>query len=186
MVFLPASYFLCYQFLMNTPTLYIFSGLPASGKTTIARELAKHTNAVLLRIDTVEQGLKDICNLKNIEGKGYRLSYLIAKDNLTAGNDVIADSVNPWELTRKEWNDVAISVGAKYMNIEIICSDKSEHESRVKNRDVGIQNLKPPTWKDILNRDYHDWKTPRIAIDTAGKKITESIGELMLELETSS
>src|SRR5688500_2609583 len=106
---------------MNQATLYIFSGLPASGKSTLARELAKKINATFVRIDTLEQGLKDICKFKNVEDEGYRLSHLVAKDNLSNGNSVIADSVNPWELTRKAWNEVASSVGAKYVNIEVAC-----------------------------------------------------------------
>lgn len=46
-----------------SPTLFIFSGLPATGKTTLAQQLAKKTNTVYLRIDTVEQGLRDVCNI---------------------------------------------------------------------------------------------------------------------------
>ncbi|CAM3662066.1 AAA family ATPase [Legionella longbeachae] len=33
--------------------LVIFGGLPGTGKSSIARELAKHLKAVYLRIDTV-------------------------------------------------------------------------------------------------------------------------------------
>ncbi|MBT4792294.1 MAG: AAA family ATPase [Halobacteriovoraceae bacterium] len=167
---------------MKKSKLIIFSGLPASGKSTLAIELAKKIKATLVRIDTVEQGLRDICKMQKIEGEGYRLSYLLAKENLVAGNDVIADSVNPWELTRKEWNQVATSVGANYINIEVICSDKEEHQFRAENRDVGIENLKKPTWEKIVNRDYHEWNMPRILIDTTGKNVNESTEELMSAL----
>jgi len=163
---------------VKTPTLYIFSGLSASGKSTLARELAKELGATFVRIDTVEQALRDLCNYK-VEGEGYRLSYRIAKDNLEAGNDVIADSVNPWELTRKEWNEVATSSDAKFVNIEIVCSDEREHRSRVENRKVGIERLKLPTWEEVKNRDYHQWTEPRIQIDTAGEAIEESLKRLV-------
>jgi len=36
------------------PVLFIFSGLPASGKTALAKLVAKEYNTVYLRIDTVE------------------------------------------------------------------------------------------------------------------------------------
>lgn len=164
---------------MTGPTLYIFSGLPGSGKTTLARELAKKIKATHLRIDTIEQGLKDVCQMEQVEGEGYRLSYLIAKDNLQAGNDVIADSVNPWKLTRQEWNEVATSIECEYVNIEIVCSDLDEHRLRVEKRDIGIKNLTPPTWEQVMNRDYHPWEMTCIRIDTAGKSILESLRELM-------
>ncbi len=35
--------------------LIIFSGLPGSGKSTIARTLSERLNAVYLRVDTIEQ-----------------------------------------------------------------------------------------------------------------------------------
>ena len=168
---------------MKPGTLYIFSGLPASGKSTLARELAKRISATFVRIDTIEQGLRDVCKLSGIEGEGYRLSYWIAKDNLVEGNDVIADSVNPWELTRREWTEVATSVGANFMNIEVVCTDKAEHKSRVETRDVGILNLKPTTWTEVLNRDYHAWQSPRLVIDTAGKSVEESVHELVSGLK---
>lgn len=37
--------------------LIIFSGLPGSGKSTIAQALAKQLNAFYLRIDTIEQAI---------------------------------------------------------------------------------------------------------------------------------
>lgn len=159
-------------------TLYIFSGLPGSGKSTLASKLAKRLSAAYLRIDILEQGLKDILQISDVGGAGYQLNYLIAKENLKNGIDVIADSVNPIKLTRDEWNDVAKSVGAKYINIEILCSDKIEHRKRVESRDVGIKNLKMPTWEQVKNREYHRWIENRIQIDTAGKKIEDCIKEL--------
>lgn len=53
--------------------LFIFSGLPAVGKSTIAQYVAKKHKAVYLRIDTIEQGLRDLCNVK-VQGEGYRLA----------------------------------------------------------------------------------------------------------------
>ncbi len=62
---------------MNNAVLYIFSGLPASGKSTLGKELSKKFSIPYVRIDTVEQGLKEICGVNNLEGEGYRLSYRI-------------------------------------------------------------------------------------------------------------
>lgn len=43
--------------------------------------LSQQIKAFYIRIDTVEQGLRDLCNYK-VEGEGYRLSYRLARDNL--------------------------------------------------------------------------------------------------------
>jgi len=166
---------------MRRPILYIFSGLPSSGKSTLAQELAKVTGAVYLRIDTVEQGLRDLCKFK-VEGEGYRLSYRIAQDNLNLGISVIADSCNPVELTRREWNEVAIKSNANFINIEVVCSNTSEHQERVENRKSNVDGLKLPTWKDIENREYRSWDTDRIRIDTSGKSTDESVKDLFAAL----
>ena len=166
----------------NDATLYIFSGLPCSGKSTLSQILAERTQGVFVRIDTVEQGLKDICKMERVEGEGYRLSYRLCRDNLMVGNNVIADSVNPIKLCRDEWMEVATSLNKRYINIEIICSDKEEHKARVQTRDNGIENLKNPTWEKILNREYHDWDSPVLRVDTAGKSIEEAADELLKKI----
>ncbi|MFH0784584.1 MAG: AAA family ATPase [Pseudomonadota bacterium] len=164
------------------PTLYIFSGLPGVGKTTLAKRLARDLNSTFLRIDTVEQALRDLCSFK-VEGEGYRLSYRVAKDNLLNGNDVVADSCNPIQITREEWQEVAKSADANFINIEIICTDSNIHKQRVESRTSEIPNLTLPCWQEILDREYHIWKVDRVVIDTGNKTIDESYDELIYFLK---
>lgn len=164
-------------------TIYIFSGLPGVGKTTLAQALTGYISAVYLRIDTIEQALRDLCAI-NVQGEGYRLSYRIAADNLHLGLNVIADSCNPIELTRKEWENVAVEAGARYVNIEVTCSDVTEHRRRVEYRVPAILGLKLPSWLEVEYREFHAWSKERILIDTAGKSAKESFNELLLKLSS--
>ncbi|MGF1727506.1 AAA family ATPase [Photobacterium nomapromontoriensis] len=166
---------------MKQPTLYIFSGLPASGKTTLAQRLAQYLSVTYIRIDTVEQGLRDLCSV-NVEGEGYRLSYRIAHDNLALRQSVIADSCNPIVLTRKEWQQVAIDAGAEYVDIEISCSDVVEHQYRVEHRVCSINNLELPTWQQVKFREYHPWSSNVVRLDTSGKSIEDTFDELLVKL----
>ncbi|WP_299492544.1 AAA family ATPase [Acaryochloris sp. IP29b_bin.137] len=167
------------------PTLFIFAGLPGTGKTTLSQLLAQQINAVHLRIDTIEQGLRDLCGLR-VQGEGYRLAYRIAADNLQLGLNVVADCCNPLELTRREWEQVAKNNAATYANIEVICSNQSEHQCRVESRRTDIPNLQLPTWHDVERREYHEWSTPRIVIDTAGHSPIDSLKTLMAALDDST
>jgi predicted kinase len=163
------------------PILYIFSGLPGIGKTTLSQMVAQQIKAVYLRIDTIEQALRDLCSVE-VQSEGYRLSYRIASDNLRLGISVVADSCNPVELTRQEWEQVALNAGADYLNIEIICSDAREHRQRVETRIATVLGLRLPTWKEVENREYQEWTADRIIIDTANKSETECLNDLLSEL----
>lgn len=159
-------------------TLYIFSGLPGSGKSTLARSLAQQLSAVWLRIDTIEQGLRDLCDF-NVEGEGYRLAYRIAADNLQQGISVVADSCNPIKLTRREWEEVALNSGTDFVNVEVICSNGEEHRQRVETRRADVSGLTLPDWAAVMNREYHDWTVERTVVDTAGRTESESLQDLM-------
>ena len=76
---------------MKNPTLYIFSGLPATGKSTLAELLARRVGAAYVRIDTIEQALRDLCSV-DVQGEGYRLAYRLAADNLRLAGRVILDT----------------------------------------------------------------------------------------------
>ena len=166
---------------MKDSTLYIFSGLPGSGKSTLAKELVRETGAVYLRIDMIEQAIRDLCDF-NVEGEGYRLAYRVASDNLALGNSVIADSCNPVELTRREWRDIAVNACSGYRDIQVVCSDVNEHRARLETRIQDIPGLKPTSWKCVEDREYHPWTSDRIVIDTAGKTIAESVQDLLSAL----
>ena len=112
--------------------LVILSGLPAAGKTTIARGLATQIGAMHLRIDSIEQALRAAG--RAIEDHGYRVAYAVAEDNLRLGRVVIADSVNGWPLTRRAWQAVAQRAGTPALDVEVICSDLNEHRRRVEAR----------------------------------------------------
>ena len=169
----------------SRPVLYIFSGLPGTGKSTLARQLAQEFSLVYLRIDTVEQAIRDLCSF-NVEGEGYRLSYRVARDNLSLGNSVVSDSCNPITLTRREWEQVALESQADYMNIEVICSDREEHRKRVESRKSDIPNLILPDWEQVENREYHPWDDNRVIIDTAFKRVEKSFQELKTKIQETS
>ena len=111
------------------PVLFIFRGCPAQGNPR-SHGLARQTGAVYIRVDTIEQALRDLCSV-GVEAEGYQLGYRIAMDNLRVGLSVIADSCNPIEPRGGSGGAVALDAGAPHMNIEVVCSDIRQHRDRV-------------------------------------------------------
>jgi predicted kinase len=155
-------------------TLIILSGLPGTGKTTIARALAKATGAAHLRIDTIEQTLRN-AGMQVVADEGYRVAYALAKDNLRLGLTVIADSVNPLAITRDAWRAVATRAGTKSIDVEIICSNPTEHRRRIETRQPDIAGHNLPTWQDVIDREYHAWDRNRLVIDTAAETVADAV-----------
>lgn len=169
---------------MKQQYLYIFAGLPGSGKTTMATMVAGAVGAAHIRIDTIEQTLREVCHT-NVEDEGYVLAYRVTGDILRAGVSVVADSCNPVEATRRAWEQVARDAGAIHVNIEVVCSDREEHRRRVELRTSTVPGLRLPSWQDVEQREYHSWTTERIVIDTAGQSADACMSLLLANLPRS-
>jgi predicted kinase len=156
--------------------LIVFAGLPGSGKSSIARVLAQELGALWLRIDSIEQAIRESGALTgSLDDAGYRAAHAVAEDNLRLGHVVIGDSVNPWMLTRNAWRDAGLRAGVRVVEIETICSDVEEHRRRIETRAKEVPGLILPDWQAVIGRDYHAWDRDHVTIETAGRSIAACV-----------
>ena len=78
---------------MTKPTLYILTGLPYSGKTTLTNELVKRFGFKTASVDDVmdERGLDSDTMVQEDWNAVYSEAYERLKVNLTKGDSVIFD-----------------------------------------------------------------------------------------------
>lgn len=163
--------------MLDNGKCWLFSaGCPELARQPSPVELARQIDAVHLRIDSIEQSIRDSATgnqpLKDV---GYRVAYAVAEDNLRIGRIVIADSVNPLRLTRDAWVNVAKRAGVRAVEIEVMCSVPEEHRRRVEARAADIPGMKMPTWADVVAREYHAWDREHLVIDSANRATEENV-----------
>jgi predicted kinase len=163
--------------------LVVLAGLPASGKSSIARELAKRSGAVWLRVDSMDQAIWASGTAPlDLRDWTYRAAQAVAADNLSLGRDVIADCVNDWQEARDGWNASARRSGAEIAWLEIVCSDPIEHRRRVETRRGDVEGLKLPDWEAVAAREYHPWRQDRLTVDTAHKTLESCVEAALIAL----
>lgn len=167
--------------------LIVFAGLPGTGKSTLARALASDLGAIWLRVDSIEQAIRETGIVgDDLKDAGYRAAYAIAEDNLRLGLTVISDSVNPWMLTRNAWRDIGVRAGVRVVEVETVCSDRREHRRRIETRANDVPGLVLPTWQAVIDRDYHPWDREHVTIDTAGRGVAECLELIRAALSRAS
>jgi predicted kinase len=157
--------------------LVIFGGPPGVGKTTSAQELARQIGAMHVRIDSIEQAIRDCTPVvpPPLDEAGHRIGCAIALENLRVGRTVVADSVNPLLITRDAWLRVGQNAQVDTIEVEVICSDSRKHRSRVESRLQDISGLRLPTWEEVIAHEYHTWSREHIVIDTVSRSVVQNV-----------
>ncbi|MBO9554836.1 AAA family ATPase [Cellulomonas sp.] len=159
----------------DSPVLVVLGGLPGSGKTTVARGVARALRAVHVRVDTVEQAvLHSSLGVAAVAEAGYAAAMGVAADNLRLGLDVVADSVNPVAASQDGWRWVGAETGAGVVEILVVCTDPAVHRVRVEERTADIPGHVQPTWESVTTITLDAWPTAA-ALDTAGATVEESV-----------
>lgn len=147
--------------------LIALTGLPGTGKTTIARLLAERLGAVHLRIDTIERALVASGSVNDVGAAGYVVAYGVAADNLNRGLSVVADCVHPVAASRQQWAAVATGAGHRCLLVHVVCSDAVEHRRRVATRSNDIAGHVPPSWDAVRSMRFEPVPAEALLVDTA-------------------
>ena len=152
--------------------LIIFSGLPGTGKSSLAEAIAKELGIPVFAKDWLEatllrSGLRPTVEDKPLGFAGYELLTVLAERQLMLRQSVILDSVAATESIRSRWRQLAEQYYADWRVIECICSDESLHRSRLQDRKRNIPGWHELEWADVakVKQYYVPWHDERLKLD---------------------
>ena len=166
--------------------IIVISGLPGSGKSTVAEGLSQTLKMPVFSVDPIESSVIKSGIKRSFETglAAYLVAETLADEQLKHGISVIVDAVSPVKEARNMWKNLSKKYRAHLFVVECICSDSASHKNRIESRVRKIHGIPEVTWEDVEARrkEYLNWSEPRLVFDTC-KHAKDEISEVLEYIE---
>jgi predicted kinase len=138
--------------------LIIFSGLPGTGKSTVANRLARELGLPLLCIDDVIGEVPENAGIAFWDSRVTILLNLV-ETQLKLGLSVIADSVF-MNMDRYHARELARKYQARFLPIYVFISDETVWKERVMARYEEMKHVGVPDWENVQHQRqrFREWE----------------------------
>jgi predicted kinase len=156
---------------MNTPQLVVMSGLPGSGKSAIAEQLAQRLQLPILSVDPIESAMLKTGIERSFETglAAYLVAEALADEQLKLGNSVVIDAVNAEEEGKNVWRGLAKKHGLALTVLLVIVSDRALHQQRIESRVRGLHGFSEVAWEMVEAREqvFTAWQESALMLDSS-------------------
>jgi len=138
--------------------LVIFSGLPGTGKSTLANRLARELRWTLLRIDDVVNNIPENAGVDFWDSQ-VEVLLTLTETQLELGLNVIVDSVF-MNTDRQHAQALARKYQSSFRPIYTYLSDDKVWEQRLTARYLELNNPAVSTWEHVQRQrgHFHKWE----------------------------
>lgn len=148
--------------------LVIVCGLPGTGKTTVAQDVADRLDAVLLRTDVVRKEVFDrVVYTEEQMDATYREMFSRAEKLLRRGKPVVLDATFRKKDSRKLAQDLAQKLDVKFGLLKVECSDEVVRE-RIEARQDDESDADFETYRQF-QKEVEPFELDHVRIDNSGE-----------------
>jgi predicted kinase len=150
--------------------LIVFSGLPGTGKSTLAEVAGRQLRVPVFAVDWLLGSLTPFggYHLDELLKAGAELLTTLALRQLELGQSAILDFPAEDLTTRTRWRTLAHAAGAQFRVVVCTCSDRELHRARLEGRKRGIPGWhEGGNWANVERRmtEFPPWTGEVLTID---------------------
>lgn len=164
-------------------SLIAFSGVPGTGKSTLADALGRELRIPVLSADWLMGALTPFggYHLDQIGAAGVEMVTTLAFRQLRLGQSAILDSPGEGLASRTRWQTLAEAAGAQFKVVVCTCSDPQVHQARLEGRGRGIPGWhEGGSWANVQQRlvQFPPWPVDVLTVD-AVRPLAENLAAVL-------
>ncbi len=167
--------------------LVLITGLPGTGKSTVANHLARRINGQVLRTDAIRKRLFPKPSYTEEEKEiVYKSLFLITENLLKVKSNVVLDGTFYKKDLRQQIYRTATSTRSKLIVVECIASEDAigrRMKRRKKRKRRGLSDADEEVYTK-LKKEYEQIDSDHIVLDTS-RPLNETLNELYSSISLS-
>lgn len=155
----------------SQPTVVVITGLPGTGKSTLAEGVARAVGAPAFSVDWLlgaiaPSGVLDDAERPVVQGIYERLLGSLFTRQLILGQSAVLDCIAGNDII-SQWSAIARQHQGRLVTVKCVCSDEVVHRSRVEGRNRGIPGWHEIDWSHVefMKNEIEPLHIPYLRVD---------------------